>query len=338
MSGLTGEWHSYSSPHYTLLSPHGADCAPMPDRETDIFFGPAAAFEHQDLLQKKKGTLIPSQGTSDEYCYLLFVPRWVRSQGIQTYDIGARNSRLVILLEEGATVQARVWLGCAELHSLHTTEIFLEDSAELSFLFMQESEAPSLTIRQRSAIGANAKLAMQNVSLGSARLEHSLLSDVLGAQAESSVDWLFYSKNAEQQRIHACNVFHARDGSGEITMKGVAEDRAHTVCTGMIDIELGGGGTETYLTENVLMLDRTAKVDAVPGLEIKTNDVKASHSATVSKVTEEDLFYFASRGIPQRAAREMYILGFLGDLTRRIADGRERASVLEAIERKYKRE
>ena len=309
----------------------------MSQQRTDVFFGPAAAFEHQNLIQKKKGALIPSRNVSDEYCYLLFVPRDAHSQSIQTYDIGARNSRLIILLEEGATVQARVWLGCAESHSSHTTEIFLEDGAELSLLFVQESDAPSLTIRQRSAIGANTKLSMQNVSLGSAQLEHSFLSDVLGVQAESSVDWLFYSKHAEQQHIHACNVFHARDGSGEITMKGVAEDKAHMVCTGMIDIELGGGGTDTYLREDVLMLDRTAKVDAVPGLEIKTNDVKASHSATVSRVTEEDLFYFASRGIPQRAAREMYILGFLGGITRRIADERERASVLEAIERKYRK-
>ena len=310
----------------------------MSQQRTDVFFGPAAAFGNQDIIQKKQGTLLPSGDDANEYCYLLFVPRGVHPQDIQTYDIGAGHSRLIVLLEEGASVRARVWLGCKEPESLHTTEIFLEDGAELSLLFVQESDAPSLTIRQRTAIGANAKLSMQNVSLGSAQLEHSFLSDVQGVQAESSVDWLFYSKNAEQQSIHACNVFHARDGSGEITMKGVAEDKAHMVCTGMIDIELGGGGTDTYLREDVLMLDRTAKVDAVPGLEIKTNDVKASHSATVSKVTEEDLFYFASRGIPQRAAREMYILGFLGDLTRRIADERERASVLEAIERKYRRE
>ena len=187
-------------------------------------------------------------------------------------------------------------------------------------------------------MGANAKFSMQNVSLGTGKLEHNLLSDVRGAQAESSVDWLFYSKNSERQHINARNVFHAQDGGGEIVMKGVAENEAHTVCAGMIEIELDGGGTDTYLTEDVLMLDTTAKVDAVPGLEIKTNDVKASHSATVSKVTAENLFYFASRGIPGHVAREMYVLGFLGGLTQRIANERERTAVLEAIERKYKRD
>jgi Fe-S cluster assembly scaffold protein SufB len=117
-------------------------------------------------------------------------------------------------------------------------------------------------------------------------------------------------------------------------MKGVAEHTAHVFCDGMIEIGLQGGGTDTYLTENVLMLDGTAKVDAIPGLEIKTNDVKASHSATVSKVTPEDLFYFATRGIDETEARQMYIQGFLGDLTAKITDTAVQDILLEQIEQK----
>jgi Fe-S cluster assembly scaffold protein SufB len=105
----------------------------------------------------------------------------------------------------------------------------------------------------------------------------------------------------------------------------------------MIEISPGGGGTDTYLTEDVLMLDRTAKVDAIPGLEIKTNDVKASHSATVTRVTPEDLFYFSARGIPEHEARAMYIQGFLSDLAQKIGDERSRLLVLREVERKYER-
>ena len=300
-----------------------------------FFFGPATAFADQQLIQQKQGTLLPFEDNADEQCYLFFVPKGVHSAENQTLDINASQSRLLIVLEEGASAQVRVWLKCNNLESLHTTEIFLSDEAKFSLLFVQESDAPKLTIRQRSSVGANAKLHMQNVSLGTGKLEHNLLSDVQGEHGESSVDWLFYSKNKEEQHIHARNMFHAKDGGGEVVMKGVAEDEAHTICTGMIDIGLGGGGTDTYLTEDVLMLDKTAKVDAVPGLEIKTNDVKASHSATVSKVTKDDLFYFAARGIPENTAREMYVIGFLGDLTQRIANEQERTKVLEAIERKY---
>jgi Fe-S cluster assembly scaffold protein SufB len=94
----------------------------------------------------------------------------------------------------------------------------------------------------------------------------------------------------------------------------VAEGKAYVRCDGLLEIGPGGGGTDAYLTEDVLMLDPTAKIDAVPGLEIKTNDVKASHSATVSRVTPEDLFYFAARGISQAEARRMYVEGFLNSV------------------------
>ena len=120
-------------------------------------------------------------------------------------------------------------------------------------------------------------------------------------------------------------------------MKGVAEADAHASADGMIEIDLGGAGTKTYLTQNVLMLDATAKVDAVPGLEIKTNDVKASHSATVSRVTQEDLFYFAARGILPHDAKRLFVEGFLGDLAQRITDGDTREGLVGMIAGKYER-
>jgi len=299
------------------------------------YFGGIGAFENKRLIEEKKGVLLPSEDYKSEYCQILYIPSGIKSDEAFSCEIDATCSRLLIILEEGASAHASAHLACSDSESIHITEIFLADNAELSLLFAQKSDAQNLTIRQRSSIGANAKLHLQNVSLGTGELHHDLLSDVEGAESESSIDWLFYSKDKEHQKINARNVFHAKNGRGEIVMKGVAEDKAHSVCTGMIDIGLGGGGTDTYLTEEVLMLDKTAKVDAVPGLEIKTNDVKASHSATVSKVTVEDLFYFASRGISESEAREMYVRGFLGGLTERIANEKERTAVLDAIERKY---
>lgn len=220
----------------------------------------------------------------------------------------------------------------------HCVEVFLEDGAELEYVSLQRADAGAhVCVHQRSSVGAGACMRWRNCTLGGETVSHDLVSDIRGAHSESFVDWIFYSKKSEKQNISARNVFHAREGGGEITMKGVAEGKAHAVCNGMIDIELGGGGTDTYLTEDVLMLDSGAKVDAIPGLEIKTNDVKASHSATVSKVTAADLFYFASRGISQHEARQIYVLGFLGDLTGGISSAEARESVLQGLEEKYRR-
>ena len=149
------------------------------------------------------------------------------------------------------------------------------------------------------------------------------------------MDWIFYARDKEQYTLTATNTFEAQNGGGEITMQGVAEHTAHVLCNGLINIGLGGKGTDTYLTESVLMLDPTAKVDAIPGLEIKTNDVKASHSATVSRVTAEDLYYFAARGIPTVEARQMFIVGFLGGRLEKIVNSNIRESIEGALMQKY---
>lgn len=223
----------------------------------------------------------------------------------------------------------------AEIH------VSVGDYASLTLLCVQPSGVQQHIV-QRNTVAEGAALHCQNITLG-AEVEHTIESDLQGANAESSVDWLAYAKNSERHVLSAVNRFNAPQGAGEMTIKSVAEDQARIACSGLIDIGASGGGTDTYLTEDVLMLDTTCIVDAIPGLEIKTNDVKASHSATVSKVTPADLFYFQSRGIAERQAREMYVVGFLGGLLNRIPNtlpgrqaGEYRNTILESITEKYR--
>jgi len=303
----------------------------------NYFCGAASDFSDQKYIEKKLGSLIPCEDITKELCYLIQVPSETVCTDQLSLEITDPHTRLIISFEKGTKASVSITINPHKSGATHVTEIFLEDEAECTVLFHQNSNAERLHINQKSSVGSGAKLQIQNASLGGHALIHNLVSEVHGERGESSIDWVFYAKGTEQQRISARNIFHAENGGGEIAMKGVAEEQAHTECNGMIDIELGGKGTDTYLNEHVLMLDKTAKVDATPALEIKTNDVKASHSATVSKVTDENLFYFATRGVPEDQARQMYVLGFLGDLTQKISSESGRNSVLESIEKKYRK-
>ncbi len=219
----------------------------------------------------------------------------------------------------------------------HACELFVGHGAEVEFTTVQALGAEVKTwIAQRSRVGENAKIHWANATLGASEAVQDLRSHITGEHALSAVDWLSFASGEQIQRLHVRNVFDAPAGGGEITVKGVAQDRAHTVVKGMIEITGNGAGTNTYLTETTLMLDPTAKCDAIPALEIKTNDVKASHSATVTKVNEEDLFYFGSRGIPHGEARRMFIDGFLGSLVPRFPKW-VREDLLTAIHRVHGR-
>lgn len=235
-------------------------------------------------------------------------------------------THLLIVVGEDAQVTIEV-----TVRSTCSMEIIAEANASVTVLCVQQTSG---SIQQRSTVAEGGAITFQNVTLAS-EVEHHVQSHLIGRSAKSDIDWIFYAKDNDTQYLTAKNMFEAPEGGGEITLKGVAEHNAHVLCNGLIDIGLEGAGTDTYLFEDVLMLDSTAKVDAIPGLEIKTNDVKASHSATVSKVTPEDLFYFASRGIEEQEARRMFVQGFLGDLTQRIINDTLRDGVNTAIQSKF---
>ncbi len=241
--------------------------------------------------------------------------------------IGKGSSVMVTEELRGTSVKNRTW----------DVEIALEPEAHATYISLQclGRHAHETSLSYRGVVKSGARMHWHMTSLNQCHTHTNLMSEIVGADAVSDIDWIFYAKGDEQQHLSARNTFVAPRGSGEITLRGVAQDGGYCDCRGMIEIGTRGSGTDTYLTEDVLMLDATAKVDAIPGLEIKTNDVKASHSATVSRVTAEDLFYFASRGIDRTEARRMYVEGFLSGLTERVEDADIRQIVLRALQKKY---
>jgi len=245
---------------------------------------------------------------------------------------------LTIRIKKGSTATIFHHVASLEktaIESQHHTAIHVEDNAKLHYIFLQDADSTDqLTCHQTVELGNGAECATMNVSLGGKKLEHAFSSEQLGAHAVSTLEWMSYAKGDEKMTLSAKNIFSGSNGNGEITMKGIAEQKAHICAHGLIAIGLGGGGTDTYLTQEVLMLDSTAKVDAIPSLEIKTNDVKASHSATVARITEEDLFYFGARGIKEVDARKLFISGFLGSIVEHVEHEKHRDAILSAIERK----
>lgn len=94
-------------------------------------------------------------------------------------------------------------------------------------------------------------------------------------------------------------------------IKGVVDDDGQAFVNGTIKVLPEAVGTEAFLEERILLVSLHARAEAVPNLEIETDDVKCSHAATVGKIDEEELFYLQSRGISPREAKNMIIEGFL---------------------------
>lgn len=105
---------------------------------------------------------------------------------------------------------------------------------------------------------------------------------------------------------------------GRVEVRGVAENGARIRVDGMVKIEKGAENSDSFLSMKILILDDNSSAYAEPQLEIENNKVKASHSASVGKVDEDQLFYLKSRGVEEKEAKQLIVDGFLGDIKKNV--------------------
>ncbi|MBI3336985.1 SufD family Fe-S cluster assembly protein [Candidatus Peregrinibacteria bacterium] len=199
-----------------------------------------------------------------------------------------------------------------------------------SCVFVTFNQSGTSKIVQRGRVEKGGHLHWINVTCGK-NVDHVLESRVCGEGGVSTIDWIFLGMETDTQHIRARNIFDACSGRGDITIHGAALDAAHIRCEGKIEISPFGDGTQTTLREGVLILDPEASVRVIPCLDVRTNNVKASHAATVSRLTDDDVFYFGSRGIARDAARQMLVEGFLGEIIQRVPDGNIRKKIQKEL-------
>ena len=96
--------------------------------------------------------------------------------------------------------------------------------------------------------------------------------------------------------------------------------------------------TDGYQTSRNLILDSRAHADAIPGLEIKTDDVRCSHGATISQIDDEIVFYLKSRGLDELSAREMIVNGFFEEILDKVQNEDLRDEIRTAIQVKLAEE
>ncbi|MEI8229653.1 MAG: SufD family Fe-S cluster assembly protein [Candidatus Peregrinibacteria bacterium] len=221
-------------------------------------------------------------------------------------------TRLLLYAGKNAEVSIAVELNDDANENAFTFDCILERAAHLTVTFMK-GKSGNPTIRQSATVGKDATLNLTNITQGSCI--HTLQADVTGEHGELNIDWTVHTGKTMHCNLSACTEFHKKYGGGKTIIRGVCEGSSVLKSRGTIVIGKKATGSEAHLDQKILLLDSTAKADAIPEMKIETNDVKASHASTVSRIAPEDLFYFSSRGISGKQARKMYVEGFLAQRT-----------------------
>ncbi len=92
---------------------------------------------------------------------------------------------------------------------------------------------------------------------------------------------------------------------------GIATGSSELTFNGRIHIHPGAQRSDARLTNRNLLLDKKARINTKPELEIYANDVKCSHGATVGQLDPVQMFYLRTRGLDEVASRAMLTRAFL---------------------------
>lgn len=104
----------------------------------------------------------------------------------------------------------------------------------------------------------------------------------------------------------------------ETIVYGTNRDKSETELKGLIRIDKGANQVTDFFTAKILLLSAMARAMIEPGLEIKADEVRASHAATVATVDKEQVYYLMSRGLSARQAEKLIVAGFINQVVKRV--------------------
>jgi len=85
-----------------------------------------------------------------------------------------------------------------------------------------------------------------------------------------------------------------------------------------VQILEGASHSASNVLCDALLVDQISRSDTYPYVDVREDDVSMGHEATVSRVSEDQLFYLMSRGMPETEAMAMIVRGFVEPIAREL--------------------
>jgi len=212
-------------------------------------------------------------------------------------------------------------------------ELFVGDGAKLEYVSIQNLSRETWHFAShRAAVGRDAELDWVAGGFGSKKGKIRIENDLAGQGGTSRVTGAYFADGAQHLDYDTLQRHIAPNTTSDFAFKGALRDKARAVWRGMIRVEEDAQKTNAYQENRNLLLSPDAHADSIPGLEIKANDVRCTHGATVSQVDRDELFYCMARGLSRGEAERLIVRGFYQEIFDRIELEPVRTALQTALE------
>jgi Fe-S cluster assembly protein SufB len=293
--------------------------------------------EHPDLFQEYFATVIPAG--DNKFASLntavwsggsfIYVPKNVNVEiPLQAYfRINTENmgqfERTLIIVDEGAYVHYVE--GCTapiyKSDSLHSAvvEIIVKAGARCRYTTIQNwSNNVYNLVTKRAVAQAGATMEWVDGNIGSKVTMKYPAIYLMGEHATGETLSVAFAGSGQHQDAGAKMVHCAPNTSSSIVSKSVARGGGRTSYRGLVQVQEGAEHSKSTVKCDALLVDTVSRSDTYPYVDVREDDVEMGHEASVSKISEDQLFYLMSRGMTEDEAMATIVRGFVEPIAREL--------------------
>lgn len=234
---------------------------------------------------------------------------------INTKNMG-QFERTIIIVDENSDLHYME--GCTAptytSDSLHAAvvEIYVKKNARCRYTTIQNwSKDVYNLVTKRAIVSENGVMEWIDGNVGS-KVNMKYPSCILnGRGASGNCISIAVATNGQIQDAGAKMIHLAPDTKSSIISKSIALNGGNSTYRGTVNISSKAQNSIAYVKCDTLILDPLSKSDTIPKNIDNSCSSSIEHEATVSRISEEKLFYLMSRGISEEEAKELLIMGFI---------------------------
>jgi len=224
--------------------------------------------------------------------------------------------RTIIIVDDNSTLHYME--GCTaptySTDSLHAAvvEIYVGKNAKCRYTTIQNwSNNVYNLVTKRAIVEENGLMEWIDGNIGS-KINMKYPGCILnGIGAKGRCISIAVATNDQIQDAGARMIHLAPNTTSEIISKSIAANGGDSTYRGKVRITKAAINSKSSVKCDTIILDSKSRSDTVPTNLVENNSSSINHEATVSKISEEKLFYLMSRGLTMDRAKELLIMGFI---------------------------
>jgi Fe-S cluster assembly protein SufB len=243
------------------------------------------------------------------------------------FRINAENmgqfERTLIIADEGSRVHYIE--GCTaptySSDSLHSAvvELIAKPGAHIRYTTIQNwSNNVYNLVTKRAIAYAGATVEWVDGNLGSKVTIKYPAVYLLGRGARADILSVAFAGAGQTQDAGGKVIHVAPETTSTITSKSISKDGGHATYRGLLAVAKGAEHAKSFVRCDALLLDQESRSNTYPSIEVDENHVDIGHEATVSRLSDDQVFYLQSRGLTEAAAKALIVNGFFDQFTKEL--------------------